>query len=124
MIALSVLAWILLTFAVCALVLWLTVFVRLVRIIRTRPTVRAGVGLPEPPGGWPSISVIVPAHNEERVIERCARSLMEQEYPSLQCIFVLDRCTDETAARLRAIDPGGERLHIIENESCPSDWAG
>ena len=124
MIFLAVLTWILWSLAVCAVVLWLVMFLRLVRILLTRPTVRQGVGLPAPIGGWPSISVIVPAHNEERVIERCARSLLEQDYPHLQCIFVLDRCTDATAERLAAMDPDGDRLQIIENTSCPSDWAG
>ncbi|NDC52379.1 MAG: glycosyltransferase [Actinobacteria bacterium] len=37
-------------------------------------------------------------------------------------IFVLDRCTDGTLAELRAIDD--PRLVIIENGSCPEDWAG
>ncbi len=124
MIPFAVLTWILWFLAVCAVVLWVTMFVRLARILWSRPTVRRGVGMSAPVGGWPSISVIVPAHNEERVIERCARSLLEQDYPHLQIIFVLDRCTDGTAERLAAMDPGGNRLRIIENESCPSDWAG
>lgn len=124
MLVLSVLTWILLTLAGCSVLWWLIMLFRLARVTATRPTVRAGVDLPIPGGDWPSVSVIVPAHNEERVIERCARSLLEQDYPDLQCIFVLDRCTDGTAERLRALDPGGDRLRIIENDSCPDDWAG
>lgn len=124
MTVLTVLSWILLSVAVPSAAWWLIVLVRVARVASTRPTIRRGVDLPAPDGGWPSVSVIIPAHNEERVIERCGRSLLEQKYPDLQSIFVLDRCTDETAARLRALDPGGERLQIIENDSCPEDWAG
>ena len=29
---------------------------------------------------WPSVSIIVPAHNEEKVIERCIESLLEIDY--------------------------------------------
>ena len=106
MTVLTVLSWILLSVAVPSAAWWLIVLVRVARVASTRPTIRRGVDLPAPDGGWPSVSVIIPAHNEERVIERCGRSLLEQKYPALQSIFVLDRCTDETAARLRALDPG------------------
>jgi len=124
MTVLTILSWILLSVAVPSAAWWLIVLVRVGRVASTRPTIRRGVDLPAPEGGWPSVSVVIPAHNEERVIERCGRSLLEQDYPALQTIFVLDRCTDGTADRLRALDPGGDRLQIIENDACPEDWAG
>jgi glycosyltransferase involved in cell wall biosynthesis len=124
MTALDVLSWTLLAVAVPTAIWWFVVLVRVALVATTRPTVRSGIDLPEPEGGWPSVSVVVPAHNEERVIERCGRSLLDQNYPRLQPIFVLDRCTDATAERLRSVDPDGDRLQIIENDSCPADWAG
>ncbi len=96
-----------------------------VRYLTVRvPTVRSGLDVPMPEGGWPSVSVVVPAHNEERVIERCARSLLASDYPNLEVIIVLDRCTDRTLAILQPIAASDRRLTIVENSSCPSDWAG
>jgi glycosyltransferase involved in cell wall biosynthesis len=114
----------LLGFATPMVVYWSIVLVRLRRGLIDRPTVRAGIDLPPPPGGWPRLSVIVPAHNEERVIDRCISSLRSQDYENLEIVLVLDRCTDgtlEIARRHAAEDP---RVRVIENEHCPEDWAG
>src|SRR5436189_3406861 len=56
----------------------------------------------------PPVTVIVPARNEERNIERCARSLLEQDYPDYEFIVVDDGSTDATPqilARLQAEYP-------------------
>jgi len=45
---------------------------------------------------WPSISIIVPAHNEEKVIERCIGSLLEIDYPKKEIIVVDDGSSDRT----------------------------
>ena len=47
-------------------------------------------------GYWPSISIIVPARNEEKVIERCIKSLLEIDYPKKEIIVVDDGSTDKT----------------------------
>lgn len=56
---------------------------------------------PEPPGNPSSlITVLVPAYNEADYIERCVRSLRQQEYPRdrYSIVVVADNCTDATAA--------------------------
>ena len=60
MTVLTILSWILLSVAVPSLVWWLVVLLRIGRVAATRPTIRRGVGLPEPDDGWPSVSVIIP----------------------------------------------------------------
>ena len=85
---------------------------------------RAGVEIPEPAGGWPRLTVVIPAHQEEDVIERCARSLMNQRYPNLEVIFALDRCTDRTESLLRAVIEADPRFRIVLIDDCPEDWAG
>ena len=49
---------------------------------------------------WPVVAVLVPAHNEERVILGCLQALDKQEYPpgKLQIWVVNDRSTDATSA--------------------------
>jgi glycosyltransferase involved in cell wall biosynthesis len=70
------------------------------------------------------VSIIVPAHNEERVIDACAASLRAQRHPALEIIFVLDRCTDRTREILLAHAHADARIKIVENDACPEDWAG
>jgi len=50
----------------------------------------------------PSVSIIVPAHNEAAVIDRCLNSIKAQDYPhdKLEIIVVDDGSTDGTAARV------------------------
>lgn len=87
------------------------------------PKVRMGLDVPAP-AAWPKVSVVVPAHNEERVIERCVRALLASDYPNLEVITVLDRCTDRTRELLRPLEARDPRLTVVENGSCPPDWAG
>ena len=49
-------------------------------------------------------AVLIPAHNEEMVIEPLLESLENQDYPrTLYDVYVIaDNCTDDTARRARA----------------------
>jgi hypothetical protein len=120
---LIVLGWILFIAGAAALIYWIIVVARAWTLLSHRPNVRAGLDLPAP-AQWPRLSVIVPAHNEERAIDTCARSLREQTYVNLEIIFVLDRCTDRTLEILQSHVDIDSRLVIIENSDCPEDWAG
>jgi len=54
-----------------------------------------------PPGAEnfrPRVTVIVPAYNEEKVIERTVRSVLASDYPDLKVIVVDDGSKDETFA--------------------------
>jgi len=44
----------------------------------------------------PLISVIIPAFNEEKLIQRCLRSLVRQVYPNKELIVVDNKSTDNT----------------------------
>lgn len=70
------------------------------------------------------MSVIVPARNEERAIERTVRALLAQSWRELEVIVVDDRSTDATGAilsRLRDENPG---LQVIQAEEPPPGWLG
>ena len=47
---------------------------------------------------WPSISVVVCAHNGDRLLEPCLESLMRCDYPDLEVILCDDGSTDDTFA--------------------------
>lgn len=51
------------------------------------------------------ISVVIPAHNEEDVIERCLTALAPTSAPEdLEVVVVCNGCDDRTAARARTFD--------------------
>jgi peptidoglycan/xylan/chitin deacetylase (PgdA/CDA1 family)/spore germination protein YaaH/GT2 family glycosyltransferase len=59
---------------------------------RTRPT---------PPDYHPSVSVIIPAYNEERVIADSVARVLASDYPGLQVIVADDGSKDATSAVVR-----------------------
>ncbi len=68
----------------------------------------------------PQISVIIPIHNVEQYIERCARSLFEQTLQDIEYIFVND-CTPDRSIQvlLRVMEDYPNRkpfVKIINNE--------
>ena len=118
-----IIACLLLTFAATGLLFWGAVAVRVFRLRRNPPTVRNGLDLPVPDPA-PRVSLVIPAHNEEDVIDECVRSLRATHYDDLEIIFVLDRCTDRTLAILTAHADADDRIRLLENDACPDDWAG
>ena len=115
-------SWILGVVVAGSLCLWVGLACRLRVISRTKATIREGLSLPVPTGE--SVSIVVPAHNEERVIDRCATLLREQSHQEIEIIFVLDRCTDGTHKLLQKHADEDPRIRIIENDQCPDDWSG
>ncbi|MDR0568612.1 MAG: glycosyltransferase [Spirochaetaceae bacterium] len=66
----------------------------------------------------PLVSVIVPVRNEERRLERLLRSLVRQDYPSAEYIFIDDRSSDATSDLLKKFIPAqlpGKVIPISEN---------
>ncbi len=107
-----------------AVALWFVTLIRIRLCVRASISMLEGVDRPEPDGGWPTVSVVIPAHQEEDVIERCARSLMAQRYPNFEVVFALDRCTHQTESLVRAIVGEDPRFKIVLIDECPDDWAG
>ena len=91
------------------------------------PTI-AEIAMPQwdlPPGEQ-SITVIVPARNEQEHIEATLRSLLALDYPKLKIIAVNDRSTDDTGEIIERVAAGqqGSRLRVIQVEQLPSGWLG
>lgn len=91
-----------------------------------------------PPPGSPLVSVIIPARDEARNIERCLRSVLATGYPAVEVIVVDDHSGDGTgdiARRIAAEDaavraegtaPGEavERVRVIAAPDLPAGWFG
>ncbi|MGW6274736.1 glycosyltransferase family 2 protein [Streptomyces sp. NPDC055060] len=71
--------------------------------------------LTEPPGGWPGVTVLVPAYNEEQVIARCVEALRRVDYPELEILVLNDGSRDGTVAAARAAASGDPRVHVIDD---------
>ena len=85
---------------------------------------------PVAPSGNPSVSIIVPARNEEKDIEQCLTSLLELDYDNYEVIAVNDRSTDRTGEIMEELqknspwDSINRRLRIIHHRELPSGWLG
>lgn len=74
--------------------------------------------------GLPSLSIVVPARDEERGIERCVRSLCAQSLPDCEVIVVDDRSSDATRAILRRLEAAEPRLRVVDGRPLPEGWVG
>lgn len=64
----------------------------------------------------PTVSVIVPVHNQEKYIGRCLRSLLAQSYPreAFEIIVIDDGSRDRTPYALELFH---DEIHLIHNET-------
>jgi len=82
----------------------------------------------EPLLNYPSVAIIVPARNEAELISTSLRSLLNQNYPGLFSIILVDdqsidntaNIAQETAKSLNQTD----RLNIITSQPLPGGWTG
>ena len=75
----------------------------------------------------PSLTIVVPARNEEAEIEAALRSLLQLNYSQYQIVAVNDRSTDQTGAimeRLAAEPAAQGKLRVIHVRNLPSGWLG
>ncbi len=76
------------------------------------------------PARAPSVSVVVPARNEEAGIEAALRSLLAQEGVQLELVVVNDGSTDGTRAILERLAAADPRLKLIHDPELPEGWLG
>jgi chlorobactene glucosyltransferase len=79
----------------------------------------------------PFVSVIVPARNEEKEIERCLASILKQNYPSFEVIAIDDSSSDSTFEIMKKVKEEtpdvADKLTILSTadyEKKPDDWFG
>lgn len=72
----------------------------------------------------PLVSVLVPAKDEEHCIERCVRSLLQQDYPNFEVIVIDDRSGDRTAPIVETIAREDGRVRLCRVEHLPPGWTG
>src|SRR5688572_23041854 len=75
-------------------------------------------------GDAPLVSVIIPARNERRNIERSVRAALAGAWQAIEVIVVDDRSSDGTADAARAASGGDPRVRIVDNPELPPGWFG
>ncbi len=78
-----------------------------------------------PPDPAPSVSVIIAAKDEESVIERCVRTMLDQDYPNYTLTLVNDRSQDRTGPILDNLQrEAPDKLNIHHVTELPHGWFG
>ena len=67
-----------------------------------------------PPDYHPTLSVIVPAHNEAKVIDKTINSLLEMTYPGAEIIVVDDGSTDNTYERILELYGSNPKVRVFK----------
>ncbi len=91
---------------------------------------------PVSPAGNPRVSVIVPARNEEEIIEQALNTLLALDYDNYEVIAVNDRSTDSTGEIMEKIGhsprplaqsarrTGHPTLRVVHHTELPAGWLG
>lgn len=87
--------------------------------LRAQRPLRAQSGLRSP-----RVSVIIPARDEERAIERTVRGMLAQQYTDLEIIVVDDRSSDGTGRVLEDLAEEDSRLRVLHGVEPPEGWLG
>ncbi|SDH31150.1 glycosyltransferase [Desulfosporosinus hippei] len=73
---------------------------------------------------YPSLSVVIPACNEEESIGKAISQLLDQDYPNFEVIVVNDRSTDRTRVILDKLKVIYPQLKVVNISDLPPNWLG
>ena len=71
---------------------------------------------------YPSLTVIIPARNEEANLQRLLPTLLAQRYPAFDVLVYDDGSEDGTSDVVRRL--GGGRVRLLRGEGPPPGWVG
>lgn len=77
---------------------------------------------------WPGVIALVPARNEAAHLPATLRGLLDQEYPGLFRILLIDDESEdgsaECAAKVAREHPRGHHLEVVSTRERPEGWVG
>jgi biofilm PGA synthesis N-glycosyltransferase PgaC len=103
---------------------WLLAFVALYPVATAAIWIAGGVmfrvteegrGGDPPEGGWPGVTVLIPAFNEEQVIATSVGAALAVRYPTLEVLVLDDGSTDATERAAREAAGGDPRCHVLRD---------
>lgn len=72
----------------------------------------------------PSVSIILSALNEEKIIEQTVKCLLKLDYPHLEIIAINDRSSDQTPYILEKLKSKYLQLQVYHIDKLPVGWLG
>ena len=72
----------------------------------------------------PKVSVILPARNEEKFIEKCLNSLVEQDYDNYEIIAINDSSNDSTGDIIKKQSEKFPKVIFVNAKPKPDGWMG
>ncbi len=73
---------------------------------------------------YPSVTVIVPAKDEQNHIRQTAKSILDSDYPNLKLVLVNDRSNDRTLEIMEGVAQEDSRVQVMSITELPSGWTG
>ena len=72
----------------------------------------------------PKVSIILPARNEEKFIERCLDSLLEQDYTNYEIVAINDSSKDSTGSIIKKYSEKFPKVIFVDAKPKPDGWIG
>lgn len=69
----------------------------------------------EPPDGWPGVTVLIPAYNEQAVIAVSVVGALASDYPNFEVIVLDDGSTDDTESAALEAAAGDRRFRLMRD---------
>lgn len=98
----------------------------LIALVQAAAALRNAPYLPDNgvPASTPKISILVPARNESKNLERSVLSLLAQNYPDFEILVVDDHSEDNTFEIAESVARRDPRVKVIRSSDLPPDWRG
>ena len=74
--------------------------------------------------GKPKVSIILPARNEEKFIEKCLDSLVNQDYDNYEVIAINDSSEDMTGNIIKKYSEKFPKVIFVDAKPKPDGWIG
>ena len=72
----------------------------------------------------PLVSILIPARNEEKNIQRCLKAFLKQDYPNYEIIVLDDNSTDDTYNIVKKLSEKNKNIKIYKGKRLPAGWLG
>lgn len=70
------------------------------------------------------MSVILPARNEEKYIQKCLKTLIEQDYSNYEIVVINDSSSDRTGELIENFSVANSKVIHVNAEPKPDGWTG
>jgi len=114
--------WVAIAFTGLAALIWLALALPMLRGQRRIRGLASAPARAE--AELPPLTVIAAARDEGTRVLHAARSLLGQDYPGLEIVYVDDRSSDETGPILDRLAAEDARLRVLHVTDLPAGWLG